>query len=621
MQRELSPVTHVARGKNIPPFLILHVADHRETQPQSQRLVKALQEAGISARAYPAEGITGDRPTEEMFAFLSAVLTGAARGTSESPLGKPELIALRELPAGQNKSGQWLSSDGRSLYWADKQGAEHWIWRADRPGPGQPFGPAARLFTGHDMTLSADMTEIILVDHDPQPFESQKFALFSAKKSAASDRGFGPRRKSPEIAGLGFVAGLCLSADGLTLYAEQFGDRSLPTNVRFHRPNRSAPWGKPEAVPLSGLAKGGLRFPFLSPDGQYLFGNNDESPSGMVVLTSPDGGKTFGSPRHIEVPGNVVKGKFPRYSPTTNELIFSELTTAKTAELYLIRNFDPRSTTKPLSRDAPAERTAPKQRELVRLDELNTPGWDFCPWVSPDGLTIYWEAAEAGTSWIWTASREGPELPFGNKKRLLQGRHPAVTPDGLQIVLARPQTGGQKRQSLHMATRPTLGRSFGEPLEIPELRAGNEQEAPWLSPDGLVLCFQRADGAGGNEFWVTTRASLGESWAAPRRLGMALDRLPDRKITWPHLTADRLTLYCVHEGPVGRGRFMVWSRPSTTAPFADFRYLEVPNIADLYGRPVRYIEATNELFFSSPRPRAIDQPDWNLWMIKNFTPR
>src|SRR5262249_42571928 len=44
-QKDLSPVTHVAKGKDIPPFLILHVADHPETKVQSQRLVKVLQEA------------------------------------------------------------------------------------------------------------------------------------------------------------------------------------------------------------------------------------------------------------------------------------------------------------------------------------------------------------------------------------------------------------------------------------------------------------------------------------------------------------------------------------------------------------------------------------------------
>ena len=84
-QSDLSAVTHVAKGKSIPPFLILHVADHPETKAQSQRLVKVLQEAGISAKAYPAEGknhttinndlgLADDRPTQEMFGFLTVAL-------------------------------------------------------------------------------------------------------------------------------------------------------------------------------------------------------------------------------------------------------------------------------------------------------------------------------------------------------------------------------------------------------------------------------------------------------------------------------------------------------------------------------------------------------------------
>ena len=84
-QKDLSPVTHAAKGKNIPPVLILHVAEHPETKLQSQRLAKALQEAGVSAKAYPAEGKThdtinadlglpDDKPTKELFGFLDALL-------------------------------------------------------------------------------------------------------------------------------------------------------------------------------------------------------------------------------------------------------------------------------------------------------------------------------------------------------------------------------------------------------------------------------------------------------------------------------------------------------------------------------------------------------------------
>jgi len=84
-QKDLSPVTHAAKGKSIPPFIILHVADHPETKGQSQRLAKALEEAGVSAKAYPAEGknhttinsglgTADDKPTKAMFEFLDGAL-------------------------------------------------------------------------------------------------------------------------------------------------------------------------------------------------------------------------------------------------------------------------------------------------------------------------------------------------------------------------------------------------------------------------------------------------------------------------------------------------------------------------------------------------------------------
>src|SRR5262249_33748288 len=56
--RELSPVMHVAKGKNIPSFLILHVADRPETRAQSQWFAEKLKEAGVSARVVAAEGKT-----------------------------------------------------------------------------------------------------------------------------------------------------------------------------------------------------------------------------------------------------------------------------------------------------------------------------------------------------------------------------------------------------------------------------------------------------------------------------------------------------------------------------------------------------------------------------------
>jgi acetyl esterase/lipase len=85
LQKELSSVTYIAKGKQLPPFLILHVADHPDTSGQSQRLLQALQDGGVPAKTYPAEGknhttlnddlgTPGDKPSRALFEFLDEIL-------------------------------------------------------------------------------------------------------------------------------------------------------------------------------------------------------------------------------------------------------------------------------------------------------------------------------------------------------------------------------------------------------------------------------------------------------------------------------------------------------------------------------------------------------------------
>jgi acetyl esterase/lipase len=80
-QKDASPITHVARGKGIPPFLILHVASRRDSRAQSEGLAAKLREAGVEVKVEPAEGKTHltinrelgepeDGPTKVVFKFL-----------------------------------------------------------------------------------------------------------------------------------------------------------------------------------------------------------------------------------------------------------------------------------------------------------------------------------------------------------------------------------------------------------------------------------------------------------------------------------------------------------------------------------------------------------------------
>ena len=53
---------------------------------------------------------------------------------------------------------------------------------------------------------------------------------------------------------------------------------------------------------------------------------------------------------------------------------------------------------------------------IVRLDELNSKQWDGEPWLSQDGLTIY-----------WASSRTGPGWRFGRRPASTRSRHSRAT--------------------------------------------------------------------------------------------------------------------------------------------------------------------------------------------------
>jgi len=86
-QRELSAVNHVASNRGIPPFLLIYVADHTDTTAQAYRLWAALDQAGVSATLFGAEGTdhvrldrelgaAGDPATTALFEFTDQLLLG-----------------------------------------------------------------------------------------------------------------------------------------------------------------------------------------------------------------------------------------------------------------------------------------------------------------------------------------------------------------------------------------------------------------------------------------------------------------------------------------------------------------------------------------------------------------
>lgn len=81
-QRDASPITHIAKSQGIPPFLILHVAERRDSRLQSEALAERLNSVGTPAKVVAAQekthatinrefGAEGDAVTAEVLEFLN----------------------------------------------------------------------------------------------------------------------------------------------------------------------------------------------------------------------------------------------------------------------------------------------------------------------------------------------------------------------------------------------------------------------------------------------------------------------------------------------------------------------------------------------------------------------
>ncbi len=84
--KDFSAVTHIAKGKGIPPFLILYVASHPDTSAQALRLGAVLKNSGIPAKIFGGKdtshvklnddlGLPDDPATKALLEFVTPVVT------------------------------------------------------------------------------------------------------------------------------------------------------------------------------------------------------------------------------------------------------------------------------------------------------------------------------------------------------------------------------------------------------------------------------------------------------------------------------------------------------------------------------------------------------------------
>ncbi|QDT24401.1 copper-binding protein [Gimesia chilikensis] len=256
--------------------------------------------------------------------------------------------------------------------------------------------------------------------------------------------------------------------------------------------------------------------------------------------------------------------------------------------------------------------------KAIALDELNIGSSNFAPWVSKDGLSIYWTRDDS----IWEAQRKNVDEPFQKQSRLFDGFMPSVSEDGLYMVLCRPLKIGNKDmgRKLFFSTRNNLMSNFPPPREIRELRDMGILMTPCLSPDGLSLylsCYGPADNQKGH--WVVTRETRSSKWdiAKIHRILPHPNPIPS---TTPFVTDDGLSLLLTKRTNKTHGAFgeiLVLRRDSTKDKIFSIFQKQIEVDGELIiGRFPRYCPATHELFFSAP---VTDEKDSEgIWCIKNY---
>lgn len=162
--------------------------------------------------------------------------------------------------------------------------------------------------------------------------------------------------------------------------------------------------------------------------------------------------------------------------------------------------------------------TADEWGEPVNLGEpVNGEFDEIFPCISPDGLELYfneWGAFRPegyGEGDIWVARRASTDEPWGEPvnpgeavNTVYYDSCPYLSPDGLLLFFHGWRPGGPGPEDMWVSTRSSTSDSWGTPVPLPIPINGRQIDGcPGVSADGSMFYFAslRADGSGMADTW------------------------------------------------------------------------------------------------------------------------
>jgi len=235
----------------------------------------------------------------------------------------------------------------------------------------------------------------------------------------------------------------------------------------------------------------------------------------------------------------------------------------------------------------------------VRLGPpVNSSNMESFACFSSDDLELYFTSDRPGGygSWdLWVTTRPTRFDPWDPPENLgpminTSGydETPWITADGLELYFSSDRPGGYGKDDIWVTKRPTIEDTWGTPVNLgPLVNSAVFDAHPCLSPGGLVLFFAdfpvqsgpyRSGGLGRTDMWMTRRKSITDPWESPVNLGPELN-----SGAWdvqPRLSPEGDILYFTSDRAGGpSSNFNIWQTP--IIPIVDLNADGIVDSADM----------------------------------------
>jgi Tol biopolymer transport system component len=225
--------------------------------------------------------------------------------------------------------------------------------------------------------------------------------------------------------------------------------------------------------------------------------------------------------------------------------------------------------------DAPAaaDTSASPFGAPVSVSALNSSSGEDDPSLTADLLEIFFNSSRPGSQGldIWTAKRASVTSPWGPAQNVTElnsadaDNTPGVAADGLTIYIASNRPGGLGGNDIYVATRATRGDTWSTPQLVVELSSSDGELAPKPTPDlrWLVMTIGTSNSVG---MYIASRSVPTAPWSTP----VPVTELNSAAIDGDACldpTATVLVFASDRPGGTGQSDFWIASRSSTTAQF------------------------------------------------------